>query len=148
MKKMLIQKSIDIQATPEQVWKVLTQDDLTRQWYALFSEGTYATTDQWQEGSRVDFKDATDCGMIARIDQNDPFKKLVIAYEGQIVNGKEDFTSEVAQQIKGGKESYTLTEQDGGTRLAITQDMTDEYYDMMSASWDKALEQIKSLSEN
>ena len=147
MKKMMIEKSVNIKATPEQVWKVLTQDDLTRQWYAVFSAGTYARTDNWKQGSRVDFVDATNCGMIGTVAVHDPSTKLVIQYEGQIVNGVEDFTSDIAQQIKEGRESYTLLQQDGHTQLLIAQDMTEEYFEMMSAQWDQALAKIKSLSE-
>ncbi len=147
MKKVLIQKSIDINAPAEQVWKTLTDDALTRQWYAEFSEGTYGDTD-WEEGSKAIFVDATNCGMIGRIEQATRPEKIVIAYEGQMVNGTEDYTSEVAQQIKGGKESYTLIQTNGATTLNIEQDMTDEYFDMMSGMWDKALLKIKTLSEN
>jgi uncharacterized protein YndB with AHSA1/START domain len=146
MNKVIIQKSIDINAPAEQVWKVLTEDSLNRQWFAEFSEGTYADTD-WKQGSKAVFVDATKCGIIGHIEETTAPEKLVVVYDGQVVNGEEDFTSEVAQQIKGGKESYYLAHNNGTTQLKIEQDSSDEYYDMMSGMWDKALQKIKKLSE-
>jgi len=141
-----IEKSIDIEATPEQVWNTLTGDSLNRQWYAAFSEGTYAETD-WSPGSKAIFKDTTNCGMIGHVAKIDLHKKLVIEMDGQLVHGEEDYTSDIAQQIKGGQESYMLSPLGAGTRLDIKQDMGEEYYERMSATWDKALKLIKDISE-
>lgn len=47
----------------------------------------------------------------------------------------------------GLKEQYHLTESNNITTLAINTVMEDEYHEMMSDAWDKALVRIKELSE-
>jgi hypothetical protein len=61
--------------------------------------------------------------------------------------GIEDYESSQATAVKGGRETYILTERNGITNLSIESDMGEEYFDMMSALWDKALEKIKKLAE-
>jgi len=142
-----IQKTILIQAAPAKIWDVLTQDQYTREWYTAFSEGTHATSD-WKEGSRITFTDGSGDGMIGFIAESRPGKSLVFEFTGQIVNGKEDTESEQVQAFKGGQERYRITEKDNGAELEIHSDMTEEYYDMMSAKWDEGLQIIKNLAES
>ncbi len=141
-----IKKSIAISAPKEKVWQVLTDDKLTRIWYAEFSPGTYAETD-WKVGSKALFTDADGNGMITKVIENKPAEKLSVEYTGMIVNGKEDYESDGAKAMMGGFESYRLSEKEGVTHLAIEGDMSADYFDMMSLSWDKALQKIKELGE-
>jgi L-rhamnose mutarotase len=46
------------------------------------------------------------------------------------------------------KENYTLKESDGITTLDVETDMADEYVDMFTKMWPKALENVKALAEN
>ncbi len=39
-----IKKSVTVNATPETLWKILTEDDKVRQWAAAFHTGTSAST--------------------------------------------------------------------------------------------------------
>ncbi|MBC7915105.1 MAG: SRPBCC domain-containing protein [Pyrinomonadaceae bacterium] len=143
-----IKKSIEITATKEKIWEVLLQDKFTRIWYAEFSEGTYAETD-WKLESKVVFKDATNCGLIGKIVVNRPFEVISVEYTGILTNGIEDTKSSDAKSMSGGRETYRLTEiGTNTTQLNIECDMAEEYFGMMSAAWDKALEKIKNLSEN
>jgi len=141
-----IKKSVEINASSEKVWNVLILDEYNREWYSAFSEGTHAETD-WKVGSKVVFFDKSKDGMIGKIIENEPGKSLVIEYDGVIMQGLEDYDSEVAKKVKGGQESYILTDVDGATNLAISSDMDPEYYEMMSEQWDVALEKIKTLAE-
>ena len=59
----------------------------------------------------------------------------------------EDYTSEMIESMKGGHEIYRLSGDNGKTLLSIESDMTEEYFDMMSEAWDRALEKIKAMSE-
>lgn len=146
MKRQTIKKSIDIDAAPEKVWRVLTEDTFTRAWYHHFSEGTHAIT-TWEEGSPIAFKDNTGCGMTGRIVTNKPYELLDIEFLGMIgPDGKEDYDSQDAVDAKGGHETYRLENNNGITRLSIASDIGEAYFDMMVPAWDNALEHIRSLA--
>jgi hypothetical protein len=146
MKKTII-KSINVDAPKMIVWDVLTNDSFTRIWYAAFSDGSHAITDNWQEGSTVLFVDDTQSGLIAKVVQNKRGEVLSVEHVGQVVDGKEDYESPVAQALKGGLETYRLKEVDGQTKLTIECDMDQTMFESMSALWDKALEKLQSLAE-
>ena len=42
---------------------------------------------------------------------------------------------------------YRLSGENGKTLLSIESDMMEEYFDMMSEAWDRALEKIKAMAE-
>jgi uncharacterized protein YndB with AHSA1/START domain len=141
-----IRKSIEIDAPKEKIWDVLMQDTYNRDWYAIFSPGSYAITD-WQLGSKVVFTDDSGGGIIGRIIVYDPNESLSIEYYGILTDNKEDFESQNAQIFKGAHETYHLTSKADKTNLDIAVDMSDEMFDMMSKAWDEALLKIKSLAE-
>ena len=140
-----IKKTITIAAPKEKVWNVLVEDELNRLWFAEFSAGSHAITD-WIEGHKVTFVDDSNKGIIGKIAEKHPYEMLSITYDGIYIDGEEDFDSEEAQKVKGAYEKYFLTEENGTTTLSIESDMGEEYFDMMSGAWDKALEKIETLS--
>ncbi len=146
MKKITMEKSITINAPKENVWTVLFDDQFTRIWYAEFSEGTYAETD-WQIGSKAVFKDKSNCGMVGKIIDNKPNEYLSIEYDGVIIENMEDYTSEHAMAIKGGRENYYLSEENEISKLTVIGDMSEGFFETMALAWDKALLKIKALSE-
>jgi hypothetical protein len=146
MQKEVIKKSIEINAPKQKVWQVLLEDSFTRKWYAAFSEGTYAVTD-WKEGSKAIFKDDSDSGMVAKVIKNKPEELLFVEHQGVLTNGKEDYESDLAKSMQGGREIYYLSEKDGHAALTIECDMAAEYVESMSGAWDNALQTIKTLSE-
>ncbi|HYO21424.1 MAG TPA: SRPBCC domain-containing protein [Flavisolibacter sp.] len=141
-----IKKEITVNAPKEAVWQVLLNDEFTRQWYEAFSPGSHAETD-WRVGSKAVFTDNTGCGLISRVVENKPGEVLAMEFEGAINNGVEDYDSDMAKAMKGGKEIYRLSEETGRTHLSIAADMDENYFEMMSAAWDKALEQLRALAE-
>lgn len=141
-----IKKSILIRASKEKLWDVLTQDQYTRDWYSVFSPGSYAVTD-WKPGSKALFLDHSNNGMVAKVAESIPGKSLIVEYTGVVSDGKEDLDSAIAQQYKGGRESYRLTEENGATRLDISSDMDENMFDMMSDKWENAFERLKELAE-
>lgn len=141
-----ISKSIFIKASASKVWDVLTQDRYTRDWYTSFGPGVYAITD-WQPGSKVLFVDNAQNGMAALVAASEPARLLDIEYTGIVKNGVEDLTSDEARQLKGGRETYRLSPEEGGTRLDITSDMDESMFEMMSGLWEKAFERMKVLAE-
>ena len=141
-----IKKSIGINAPKEKVWTVLVQEPYNLDWYDEFSPGTRAESD-WKPDSRVLFKDSKGNGMVAWIESFIPHSLLTLRYEGGINEGVEDYTSEMAKDMKGGHEIYRLSGENGQTLLSIESDMMEEYFEMMSKAWDLALEKIKAMSE-
>ena len=141
-----IKKSVDIHAPTNIVWQILTEDQFTRQWYSEFSEGTFATTD-WKEGSKVIFADESRSGLIGKIITNKPNNLLAVEYTGNFIDGKEDYESDTAKAVMGGREIYQLTAVNDLTRLSIECDLVESLIPTMSQAWDKALQLIKRLAE-
>lgn len=147
METKTIKKTIVINAPKESVWNVLLEDQYNRQWYAEFSVGTHAVTD-WHQGSKVVFINETEGGIVGRIIENKPYEVLSIEYDGMVSkDGVEDLDSKVAQEMKGIKEIYLLSPEDGSIRLDVSCDMGVDYFEHMSLAWDKAMQKIKELSE-
>lgn len=146
MKIKAINKEVTINAPAAEVWRHLVEDKSTRQWYAEFQEGSHAETD-WQVGSPVRFVDATDCGMVGHVVAADAGKLLSVEMDGFVVNGADDFESEGAKAVKGGRETYTLSENNGKTHLAVSTAMSEDWYDNMSQAWDRALVKLKTMAE-
>ncbi len=142
-----IEKPITIQASKENVWKVITEDQYTRQWYAEFMAGSHAVSD-WKEGSKIIFQDAEHNGMVAKINTLKPGELLEIEYTGWMEKGVEKYDGEMAEAVKGGKEIYRLEEADGVTNLHASADIGPEMYESMAAMWDKAAVKIKALAES
>jgi hypothetical protein len=135
-----------INAPREKVWNILWDDKTYREWTSVFSEGSSAQTD-WQKGSKVLFTDGKGSGMVARIAENVPNEFMGIEHLGMVENGVEDTTSDKVKGWAGAREDYTLKAVDGKTELTVDMDINDEYKDMFSEMWPKAMESIRSIAE-
>ncbi|HMI07709.1 MAG TPA: SRPBCC domain-containing protein [Flavobacterium sp.] len=140
-----IKKTIKIEAPKEKVWNVLLEDDYNRIWMAEFMEGSHAKTD-WIVGHKVRFLDNKNNGIVGKIAAKQPYDLIEIVYDGEVKNGEDDFESDSAKAMKGAKENYYLSEDNGTTTLSVESDMDERHFDMMSAAWDKALEKIDELA--
>jgi len=140
-----IQKTKHINAPKEKVWNVLLEDAYNRIWMAEFMEGSHAETD-WIEGHKVRFLDNDSNGIVGTIKTKQPYDKVEMVYHGEVKNGQDDLDSEMGKAMNGSRENYYLSEENGVTTLQIEVDMGEDWIDMMSAAWDKALEKIEELS--
>ena len=140
--------STSIKASKEKVWQTLWDDANYRKWTSAFTEGSYAETDNWKEGTDVKFLDPKGSGMISRVAAHRPNEYMSFEHLGEIKDGVEDRTSEKVKEWAGAKENYTIKEANGVTTLAVDTDITDEYKDMFTEMWPKALEKVKALAEN
>jgi hypothetical protein len=86
--------------------------------------------------------------MISKVVANRPNEYMSFEHLGEIKEGVKDTSSDKVREWAGAKENYTLKEANGVTTLAIDMDITDEYKDMFTAMWPKALEKVKALAEN
>lgn len=139
--------SVDINAPKEKVWDILWSKGKYETWTAVFSEGSTVETD-WIEGSKVLFTDGKGSGMVSKIAANKPNEYMSFTHLGEMHNGVEDTTSEKVKQWQGATESYTLTENNGGTKLDVDMDISPDYKDYFQDTWPKAIEVIKSLAES
>lgn len=139
--------SVDIDAPKEKVWDTLWAKGKHETWTAVFSEGSTVETD-WKEGSKVLFTDGKGSGMVSKIAANKPNEYMSFTHLGEMHNGVEDTTSEKVKQWQGATESYTLTENNGGTKLDVDMDISPDYKDYFQDTWPKAIEVIKSLAES
>jgi hypothetical protein len=86
--------------------------------------------------------------MVSQVAANRPNEFMSFQHLGEVKKGEEDTTSERVKQWAGAMENYTLKEANGVTELKVEMNITEEYKDYFANTWPKALEQIKSLSED
>lgn len=139
--------STSINAPKEKVWEVLWDDASYRKWTSAFTEGSYAVTDNWKEGTKVLFLDPKGSGMVSKVAANRPNEYMSFEHYGEVKDGVEDISSEKVREWAGAKENYTLRETDGKTELEVDMDISDEFKDMFISIWPNALEKVKELSE-
>ena len=140
--------STSINAPKEKVWKVLWDDSSYRKWTSAFTEGSYAVTDNWKEGTKVLFLDVRGSGMVSKVSANKLNEFMSFEHLGEVKDGVEDTSSEKVKAWAGAHENYILKETGGKTELTVEMDITDEFKDFFSKIWPRALEQVKILSEN
>ena len=140
--------STDINAPKEKVWEVLWNEASYRTWTQPFAEGSHVVTDNWKEGSKVLFLDGRGMGMVSVVASNKPNEFMSFKHLGEVKDGVEDTSSEKVSGWAGATENYFLKEAGGKTQLKVEMDITDEFKDMFSKIWPKALEQVKTLCEN
>jgi len=139
--------TISINAPREKVWEVLWDKASYEKWTSAFAEGSTVQTDDWKQGSKVIFCDATGNGMIARVAENTPVSVMSFEHLGEIKDGVEDTTSDKVKAWAGAMETYYLSEEGSGTLLDVQIDINDEWLAYFQEAWPRAMERIKSLSE-
>lgn len=141
--------SILINAPREKVWKTMLEDDTYRDWTKEFNDPSYYEG-TWEKGSNIRFlgpeEDGKVSGMIARINDNRPYEFISIEHLGEVIKSEERLWSE-QERGDGIFENYTFTEKDGGTELGVELDSKDEYAEMFTDMWPKALNRLKVLCE-
>lgn len=144
--------SIVINAPKEKVYNAMLKEYPYRAWTQVFGPGSHYVGD-WGEGSKILFlapdENGKMSGMIARIKENRPYEYVSIEYLGIVEDGKEDTTSDEAQKVAEGLESYTYKDKDGKTELLVDIDVQEEeeYVEMFQELWPQALERLKRIVE-
>ena len=72
---------------------------------------------------------------------------LCLQHLGMIKDGKEDIDSDEVKAWAGAMENYTLTDEDGNTKLVIDIDVSEDWLKYMEDAWPKALEKLKGIAE-
>ena len=129
------------------MWEILWDLDSYRAWTTVFTEGSYAKTDKWKEGSKVLFLNHKGSGIVSIVTANKPNEFMSFKHLGMVKDGVEDTSSDAVMAWAGATENYTLTEENGTTKLFVEMDSTDDFKDYFLKKWPVALEKIKALSE-
>jgi len=138
--------SITIDASREQVWHALFDDEPFRKWSREFAEGSHFVGD-WSEGSEIRFLVDGDDGMVSKVDENRMHEYMSIRHIGYIVKGVEDRESDEVKSWSPAFENYTLRDADGSTRLTVVTDTFNDFVEYFNETWPKALEVVKSTAE-
>lgn len=146
MKKLQFTK--EIKAPAQKVWDSLWNESTYAQWTNAFNpEGGSKIQSDWKVGGRTLFLDSKGNGMISTIKtKNEPYE-MVFEHLGEIVDGKEDTTSEKVKSWAGSLEEYHLSESNGITTLTASVQTAEEWEEMMNNGFTKGLEAVKKLSE-
>lgn len=136
--------SIDIKADKDTIWKVLWDEHSYRDWAGVFFEGSYAATDHWKEGSKVQFLAPDQSGIYSIIEKHIPNKIMQFKHIGNVVDGKEQAIDEETKKWTGATEIYELTQGKEASTLAVKIDVMNEHLEFMTNTFPKALEKIKN----
>lgn len=143
---------IEINAPKEKVWDAMLSDQTYREWTGAFHEGSYYEGG-WDKGSSIRFlapDDGKASGLFSKIVENVPYKYISIEHIGEVIDGKENTTSEDAQQWSGTHENYMFSETDGVTTVAVELDgegVSEEIKEMFDDMWPPALQKLKEICE-
>ncbi|RZJ74915.1 MAG: hypothetical protein EOO45_07205 [Flavobacterium sp.] len=136
-----IKKTIEIKASDDNVWTVITNPDHIGNWANSFEAGTNVSSD-FTENSSVIWKDGKgQAVMNGKVEVSYPAKMLKVGFFDAL-------DSDVNGALGAYKEHYLLSESEGKTTLTIESGpMEQEYLEKVGPQWDEALRTIKSLSE-
>lgn len=103
----------------------------------------------WQVGGKTLFLGSSGSGMVATIKSIDEPYELVFEHLGELIDGREDTTSERVKTWVGSLEEYYLTEQNGITTLRASVQIPDgdEGEETMDRGFTAGLEVVKRLAE-
>ncbi len=139
-----LQFSIDINADKTEIWKALWNENSYRDWVSVFYEGSYAITDNWEEGTKVLFLNPNQSGIYSIIVKHTPYKIMMFKHIGNVVKGKEQPIDDNAKTWSGATETYTLSEGMESNTLTVEIDVLNEHKDYMTTTFPKALEKVKN----
>lgn len=139
--------SIQIDALPEKIWKVLFEDNTYRKWASVFCEGTYFEGALVQ-GECVHFLTPDGNGMYSNVVYCMENQHVIFQHIGEIVNFVEQPLDAETEQWSGSFEQYQLVYDGKMTTLTAEVDLTPEHVSYFKEQFPKGLEIIKKLSEN
>lgn len=145
MKELFVEKTVDINAPASEVWEVMTNPVLTKEWIKEWWPDFEILESDWKEGSPVIWK----------------MKNGIIGAKGKVIKVQPPTNLEFSFQVNDPSRPshqeaviYKLNEQEGHTSLKVSVgDFGDtpeheQCYAGAEESWNKSLIKIKELAEN
>lgn len=142
-----LQFTIEINAAKAAIWKALWDENMYRHWVSVFLEGSYAITDNWKEGSTVQFLAPDKSGIYSIIEKHIPSQIIQFKHIGTVINGENQPLDDATRKWSGTTETYTLSEENHIHTLTVDIDVLEEHLEFMSKTFPKALEIVKRNSE-
>ena len=81
------------------------------------------------------------------VNENIPNRFISVEHVGVINKGKEYTTGHQAETWSGAWENYSLTEENGKTKLSVDNDVARDYVSYFNTTWPKALKMLQDLCE-
>ena len=140
--------TIEINASPENIWEILWNHSTYTQWTKFFgSEGSKYESD-WKIDGRTLFLDASGKnGMISTIESLNPPFEVVFKHLGYLKDGVEITETKEIEEWSGAQEKYFLTELDGYTKLQGEVHTSHQYAGQMKTGFEKGFDLIKEMAE-
>jgi uncharacterized protein YndB with AHSA1/START domain len=143
MRKLFVEKSIEINAPASRVWEVLTNPDLTKAWIKQWWPDLRILESDWKSGSPMLWRLADGIiGAEGTVSMVEPYTMLRFSFK---VN---DPTTSKQEDL-----TYRLEERDGQTKLSVSVgDFGDTLehelcYPGAVEAWNRSLPKIKELAE-
>ncbi len=119
-------------------------------WTAAFNPGSYFEG-SWETGADIHFIGADEQGnlggMVSRIKENTPNKKVVIEHLGVLVDGQPKTTGPEVEGWAGSQEEYTFVDMGDTTKVEVSMDTNKEFKSYFTQTWPEALKLLKSICE-
>jgi uncharacterized protein YndB with AHSA1/START domain len=139
--------SIHINASCEKTWNTMLDSGLWAEWTSIWMEGSYYEG-EWKENAEISFMGPDKSGTKALITACNPHSYISMKHIAALAPGAvEDTESAEAKSWIGSVESYTFTNENGGTRLDIEIQTYPEWVKMNDDGWPHALKVLKKLAE-
>lgn len=147
MKKLQFTKEIN--APIQKVWDTLWNPGTYTKWTSAFNPEDAGGTikSDWQVGGKTLFLDSKGNGMVSTIKSKKEPYEVVFEHRGEVIDGKEDTTSDRVKSWAGSLEEYHLSENKGITTLQAAVQTSEEWEAHMNSGFTKGLEELKKLSE-
>ncbi len=138
--------TVEVNAGPAKVRRVLHHDDEFRIWAGAFGEGFYEMGHR-TEGGAVRFLTPDGQGMVSRIGETRPGEFLSRKHIVVVRDGVDDTDSAEARVWTPAHETYRLARMEGGTQLRVAVEIPEDNRGFVEETCSNALARIQDLAE-
>lgn len=139
--------NVQIASDKQKVWNTMLQLESYEVWAGAAWPGS-SYEGEWAKGKNLKFISPGQGGTMATLLEHNPYE-FTLAKHIALINpdGSEDRESDTAKGWIGTTESYTFTEQNGGTALKVVIETFPAWEKMFTDDWPKALQKLKEICE-